>query len=121
MPIAPDPGPRRQAKERRHHPRVLLSLPVQVRIGADEMLVLNVSDGGLLLRSPCSLAPDSIHSLVADSPIGGDPFRAWVRIIHTIHVTSAHETSFLMNVAFLSSLDREQQRVVREWIDRSSA
>jgi hypothetical protein len=101
------PGP-----ERRKHRRVSLNSPVPAQVAGQDVLIVDVSEGGVLLRSP--LPFEGIFPLAVEQP----PLTAWVRVVGMMRVTSGEQV-FLLHAAFVSALDQDQRTIVHKWMAES--
>ncbi len=104
----------RSRPERRRHRRVTLTSPVVARVAGQELTIIDVSEGGVLLQSP--LPYEGIFSLTVEQP----PFTAWVRVVQMVRATSGTQAMFLIHAAFMSALDENQHAIVRGWMESAA-
>jgi hypothetical protein len=102
--------------ERRRAPRVSLCSPAASQLDEESAQLVNLSEGGVMLRARTSLQQDSVPLLRVQESPAGPSLRIWVYVVQSVPVRSAYETCVIVHAAFLSQLDASTVQAIRHWM-----
>jgi hypothetical protein len=96
--------------ERRRHHRTTPTVLVKAKLDVAEVCLVNISLGGLMLYADRPFQIGAVLPLRVDTPNGRLDVR--VRVVHLLHISMHHSTSYGVNVAFDVALSSSQLRLV---------
>jgi hypothetical protein len=104
--------------ERRQHHRSTLAFPLRAALAAHDALIIDVSEGGMMLHCDQPFEGGAIHRLTAASVPG--TLDVWVRIVNAAPIERGRPGAYSVRVAFISALSADERRVLHTWITASA-
>jgi Tfp pilus assembly protein PilZ len=100
--------------ERRAAPRVQLVSPISGRTDAgDAVLLVNVSEGGLLVHTDQPMSVGTTHVLRFSPADASDPLVVSARVVHVMRISAVDDASYVVGLQFVDATPAQQQAFAR--------